>query len=307
MVRPLRIEFPGAIYHLTSRGNARLPVFEDTGDREVFLTLIEEIVNRFHWLCHAYCLMDNHYHLLVETVDGNLSCGMRHLNGVYTQHFNRRHQRVGHVFQGRFKSMLVQRDSYLLEVCRYVVLNPVRAGMVKGPEEYTWSSYRATSGVSEAPPFLTVDWILSQFAANRQEAQELYREFVQAGITASAPWEGSKSRSILGDQTFIDAIEPALKERALLKEVPREDRLAFRPSLEQLLGGERGKDKDERNRAILSAHLHYGYTLAEIGTYLGFHYTTISKIVKQFSSKTDNSRPDPEFYNFMNKLYPYQE
>jgi len=132
----MRIEFPGAISHITSRGNARLPIFEDHHDRNRFLSILEEVVKRYNWLCHGYCLMDNHYHMLVETKEGNLSLGMRHLNGVYTQSFNRRHDRVGHVFQGRFKSILVEQGSYLLELCRYVVLNPVRAGMVKHAGRY---------------------------------------------------------------------------------------------------------------------------------------------------------------------------
>src|SRR5258706_8306926 len=155
MSRPLRLEFPGAIYHVTSRGNARAPIFADDGDRELFLETLAHVVERFHWLCHAYCLMDNHYHLLIETPDPNLSKGMRQLNGLYTQRFDRRHGRVGHVFQGRFKAILVERDSYLLELCRYVVLNPVRAKMVKQPKQYQWSSYRATAGIDAAPPFLT--------------------------------------------------------------------------------------------------------------------------------------------------------
>src|SRR4030042_5793823 len=129
MARPLRIEFPGAVYHVTSRGNARQTIFIDDEDRGGFLDLLSIVVERFNWICHAYCLMGNHYHLLIETPDGNLSKGMRELNGIYTQHFNRRHGRVGHVFQGRFKAILVEKDSYLLELCRYIVLNPVRAGI----------------------------------------------------------------------------------------------------------------------------------------------------------------------------------
>jgi len=180
MARPLRIEFPGAIYHITSRGNARLPVFEDDHDRKRFLGILEEVVKRYNWLCHAYCLMDNH--LLVETVDGNLSMGMRHLNGVYTQRFKRRHNRVGHIYQGRFKSILVEQDSYLLELCRYVVLNPIRAGIVKHLGDYKWSSYKVTAGLIKTVPFLTVDWILGQFGKSRREAQNEYMRFVQAVI-----------------------------------------------------------------------------------------------------------------------------
>ena len=131
MARPLRIEFAGALYHVTSRGDRREDIYLDDGDRQLFLEVLEAVCERFNWEVHAYCLMSNHYHLLVETPDGNLSRGMRHLNGVYTQRFNRRHKKVGHVFQGRYKAILVQKENYLLELSRYIVLNPVRAGMVR--------------------------------------------------------------------------------------------------------------------------------------------------------------------------------
>ena len=141
MARPLRMQYAGALYHVTSRGNARHAIFRDDFDRKVFLDLLETVTEDFHWLCHAYCLMANHYHLVIETPEANLSSGMRQLNGVYTMRFNRRHRTVGHVLQGRFKAILIQRESHLLEVCRYVVLNPVRAEGVKRPEEWKWSSY----------------------------------------------------------------------------------------------------------------------------------------------------------------------
>jgi REP element-mobilizing transposase RayT len=149
MARPLRIEYPGAVYHITSRGNEKKLIFKDERDREIFLDTLSQVDKRYNWLCHAYCLMNNHYHLIIETPDGNLSAGMRQLNGVYTQTFNRQHNRVGHLFQGRYKGILIQKDSHLLEVCRYVVLNPVRAKAVKKPEQWRWSSYQATAGIEK--------------------------------------------------------------------------------------------------------------------------------------------------------------
>src|SRR5512135_2237813 len=140
MARPLRIEYPGALHHITARGNARKRIYKNDADREAFLETLRDVVKRFGWVCHAYCLMDNHYHLLIETPEGNLSRGMRQLNGIFTQRLNRRHGRVGHLFQGRFKAIVVERESYLLELCRYVVLNPIRAGMVTHLERYPWSS-----------------------------------------------------------------------------------------------------------------------------------------------------------------------
>ena len=133
MARPLRIEFEGALYHVTSRGNARQHIFLHDSDRKKFFDVLADVVERFQWICHAYCLMDNHYHLVIETPEANLSRGMRQLNGVYTQVFHRRHGRVGHLFQGRYKAILVEKESYLLELAKYVVLNPVRAGLVSYP------------------------------------------------------------------------------------------------------------------------------------------------------------------------------
>ena len=167
MTRPLRLAFPGAIYHVTSRGNARAAIYTDDADRMTFLALLTQVVHRYHWLCHAYCLMDNHYHLLIETPEGNVSQGMRQVNGLYTQDFNRRHGHVGHVFQGRYKAIIVERDSYLLVLCRYIVLNPVRAGMVRTAQEYRWSSYRATAGFDEGMTGLCTNWLLAQFGGER--------------------------------------------------------------------------------------------------------------------------------------------
>src|SRR5512143_4096839 len=177
MARPLRIEYPGAVYHVTSRGNDKKAVFKDDQDRETFLKILAIVNRRYHWLCHAYCLMDNHYHLLIETPDGNLALGMRQLNGVYTQLFNKAHSRAGHLFQGRYKAILIQKDSHLLEVCRYVVMNPVRAKMAEAPEAWKWSSYRATAGRESGHPCLTTDWVLGQFGRQRAKAEKDYKKF----------------------------------------------------------------------------------------------------------------------------------
>ena len=174
MSRPLRIEYAEALYHLTGRGNARAPIFFHGNDRLLFLSLVGDIAHRHQWLCHAYCLMDNHYHLLIETRQPNLSKGMRQLGGIYTQKFNKEHGRAGHLFQGRYKAIIVERESYLLELCRYIVLNPVRAKMVEHPEEYQWSSYNATAGRCEQPPYLHSDWILAQFGEDISQARQRF-------------------------------------------------------------------------------------------------------------------------------------
>ena len=202
MARPLRIEFDGALYHVTSRGNDRRAIFKDDGDRELFLRTLAQVTERFHWICHAYCLLNNHYHLVIETPDGNLSKGMRQLNGVYTQAFNKRHRRVGHIFQGRFKGILVQKDSHFLEVCRYVVLNPVRAKTVGQPHQWKWSSYRATIGNAHPHGCLTVDEILSHFGRRKAAAQRKYGEFVQAGTASPSIWDDLEAQSLLGVEGF---------------------------------------------------------------------------------------------------------
>ena len=283
MARPLRIEFPGAIYHLTSRGNARQEIFANDHDRERFLNILGDVVDRYNWLCHAWCLMDNHYHLLVETLDGNLSLGMRQLNGVYTQCYNRRHRRPGHGFQGRYKSILVDKDSYLLELCRYVVLNPVRAKMVEYPEDYKWSSFRMTAGHVPRKPLLETDWLLAQFGNTLGQARSEYVRFVYAGIDIPSPWEFLKGQCILGGESYVQKIEPALKDKSLIEEVPRRERLAYRPGLEEILSVREIADKRKRNRAIVIAHREFGYTLTAIGKHLGLHYSAISAIIRKKS------------------------
>ncbi len=163
MARPLRLEFAGALYHVTSRGNERKPIYLDEADFDGFLSILGDVCERYNWVIHSFCLMSNHYHLLVETPDANLSKGMRQLNGVYTQWFNRSHQRVGHLFQGRYKAILVDKDAYLLELNRYIVLNPIRAKMVDSLSDWPWSSWHFTMGQAHVPAWLEIDKMLLQF------------------------------------------------------------------------------------------------------------------------------------------------
>ena len=277
MARPLRIEFPGALYHVTSRGNARQRVFRDDEDRETFLATLAWVVERFGWCCHAYCLMGNHVHLLIETPQPNLSRGMRQLNGVYTQRFNRRHRKVGHLFQGRFKAILVEKEGYLLELARYIVLNPVRAKMVKTPDRYPWSSYCAMVGLAPVPPpALATEWILEQFAGTRAIARRRYAKFVYDGIGVPGPWEEVKGQVLLGGEAFIERLAPQLQECSA-REVPKRQRLVHRPSLKMLLAGT--DSKAARNIAMAQAYLTHGYTLSEISHAVGLHYATISRII----------------------------
>jgi putative transposase len=281
MARPLRIEYPGAVYHVTARGNGRQRIYADEKDYRAFLELMGKLTERYNWLCHAYCLMSNHYHLLLETPDANLALTMRQLNGIYTQTFNRRHHKVGHLFQGRYKAILVDKDNYLLELCRYIVLNPVRAKMVNEPQSYAWSSYRATSGSGSGPSWLQTDWVLAQFHRHRDKAQTLYKKFVKEGTGEAGPWRHLDSQVILGDEKFAQQARKRAHTRTDVKEVPRRQRYAGRPSLRALFGDIIGVKKPERNGLIKQAHHEYGYTLSSIGDALGLHYTTISKVINQ--------------------------
>jgi len=275
MARPLRIEFQGAVYHITSRGDERRGIFLDDTDRAAFLEILDDVVSRFGWLCHAYCLMGNHYHLLIETPDANLSRGMRHLNGVYTQHFNRTHERVGHVMQGRYKSILVEKESYLLELARYIVLNPVRAGMVRSARDWKWSSYRATAGQEAPLNLLTVTWLLSQFGMDPAAAVTEYRRFVRQGRGLEI-WDELRGGILMGSDRFVQELTPRLHGIEQQREIPRSQRLAVRPSLDDLFSGV--TSKADRNRKIHEATRRHEYTLSELQEHLGLHYSTISRI-----------------------------
>ena len=280
MARPLRIEYEGAVYHVTSRGNERKQIFKDDQDREMFLNTIKNVRERYNLLCHAYCLMDNHYHLIIETPEGNLSRGMRQLNGVYTQMFNNKHKRVGHIFQGRYKAVLIQKESHLLEVCRYVVLNPVRAKKVQKPKEWKWSSYRGTAGLEKPHICLITDWILGQFGKRKWQAQKKYREFVKAGIGGERIWKDLKGQSILGNEDFVESLIDYVKGYRDVKEIPKSQRYVSRPGLEVLLNSKTRADRKRRKVKVKEAVERYGYTQKEVADYIGIHYSVISKLVK---------------------------
>lgn len=281
MARPLRIEYPGAVYHITSRGNEKKLIFKDERDREIFLDTLSQVDKRYNWLCHAYCLMNNHYHLIIETPDGNLSAGMRQLNGVYTQAFNRQHNRVGHLFQGRYKGILIQKDSHLLEVCRYVVLNPVRAKAVKKPEQWRWSSYQATAGIEKPHPCLSTEWILNQFGSTRRIAEKAYRKFVEDGIKQESIWEAVRAQSILGEEEFTATLTDYLRGKKDIAELPKSQRYIDRPRLENIFSKNILKDISKRNRKISEAVRLYGYRQREVADYLEMHFTSISRILRE--------------------------
>ncbi len=275
MARPLRIEFAGALYHVTSRGDGREDIYLDDEDRRIYLEVLRDVCERFNWVVHAYCLMTNHYHLLIETPDSNLSMGMRQLNGVYTQRFNRKNNRVGHVFQGRYKAIIVQKESYLLELARYVVLNPVRAQMVRSARDWSWSSYRATAGLIKADKWLTVNWILSSFSRKKIEAIKLYRTFVSEGRSQLEPWRELKNQIYLGDERFVDEMQCKISPEINLSEIPSLQRRQVAKSLEYY-----EKKYTNRNTSILKAYESGAYSMKDIGDYYKLHYSRVSRIIK---------------------------
>ncbi len=279
MARPLRLEFPNALYHITSRGDRRGKIYEDDEDCLIFLDILGKVVNDYNWLCHSYCLMDNHYHLIIETLDGNLSKGMRQLNGVYTQASNRRHQRSGHLFQGRYKAILVDKDQYLLELARYVVLNPVRTkGMVRNIEEWPWSSYLAFIGQTKANDWLTADWILSQFGKNKIQARERYQSFVLAGVGQKlAIWSGLNGQIYLGDEQFVSTMQNKRQKTENHWDIPKQQ---LRPVAKSLLAIE--KENKDRNASIISAYKTGVYSQREIAEHYNLHPSTVGVIIRKY-------------------------
>jgi REP element-mobilizing transposase RayT len=283
MPRPKRIHYEGAIYHVTSRGNERRKIVLDDADRGMFLSILAENLEQHQVVCHAWVMMDNHYHLLLETPAPNLSLAMKHVNGIYTQKFNKRHHRVGHLFQGRYKSIVVEKDSYLKELCRYVVSNPVRAKMVKLPGDWKWSSYRGTAGLSKPDKWLETDWILSQFGSNKPQAQKAYTAFVADGIgSKESPWDNLYSRIYLGGKEFLDSVHEVGKkhghldvpkyQKHVVKQAPEkviaQIAKAYGEKPEEILKGGR-KRFEARDVAIYLLKRECGLSLKEIGKKMG--------------------------------------
>ncbi|WP_220486021.1 transposase, partial [Psychromonas sp. SR45-3] len=246
----------------------------EDSDFEIFLNLLNTVCSRYNWVIHAYCLMDNHYHLLVETPDANLSKGMRQLNGVFTQSINRKYGRVGHLFQGRYKAILVDKAAYLLELCRYIILNPVRAKMVDTPDEWLWSSWHCMVGKQASPNWLATDALLNYFDKERSVAIAEYIHFVEEGVNKTI-WDDLQHQIYLGDDVFVEKHQ-ILKEllEGDVSEVPFKQR-----SLSPLTLKSYHEQSDTRNGAIIKAYQSGGYTMKEIGDHFKIHYSLVSRII----------------------------
>jgi putative transposase len=275
MARPLRPLVHDGVYHAFTRGNEKIDIYRDDRDREVFLELVDRVVRRMDWRCLSYCLMGTHFHLLVQTRQPNLDRGMQQLKGGYAQRFNRRHERVGHLFQGRYGAVLIQQDSHLLEVFRYVARNPVKEGWCADPADWRWGAHAALAGYVSAPPFLDVDEARAWFGPRNGAAR--YAEFVAQ--TAQVPYE--PAGVVFGDASFKRSVLPDADPGV---EFADRDWSAGRPPLTELL------EPADDGRGIARAYLQHGYSLSEIGAVLGCHPCTVSRRLQRYEEETLESK-----------------
>lgn len=276
MSRPLRLQFPGALYHVTSRGDKKCAIYRDHTDYAVWIAILGEICAQYNFVIHGYCQMTNHYHLMVETIDGNLSRGMQQLNGRYSQYYNRRHGLVGHVFQGRFKAILVQRDQYMMELARYVVLNPLRAGLVSTLDDWRWSNYACFVGKQTVPEWLDALSTLEAFSMIGEDAVIAYRRFVMAGIGSASPLLNTRHQLILGDDEFVSrCYHPTgpIEQRAVVKQ----QRRVLALPLDDYI-----KRSSNRDEAMAMAYFSNAYSMMQIAEHFGLSDKTVSRAVKKY-------------------------
>lgn len=275
MARPIRIQYPDAFYHIMSRGSDRLNIFNDPQDYQNFLIVFFDTIKRYNWTCYSYCLMPNHYHLLIKTHEANLSLGMRQLNGVYTQNYNIRYKRIGHLFQGRFRSILVEEEKYKYELIRYIALNPLRANISQRIEDYRWNSVLEVLGLIDKTGCINIKEILLNFDEDEEKAKKIFLEFLNSRSRKDI--EKPKGGIIIGSNEFIDKIKGFLKSKEKEVEIPVRERLIHRPLLKELFNGDI-INKQKRNQLIYEACIDYGYSLSEISRALGMHYASVSRI-----------------------------
>jgi REP element-mobilizing transposase RayT len=306
MSRPLRIEYPGAFYHVMNRGAGRKDIFEHDDHRFLFLELLREIHETFKVEVHAYCLMDNHYHLLLETPLGNLGRAMRHLNGVYTQRYNRLMTTDGPLFRGRYKAIVVDADDYLLSVSRYIHRNPVEAGMVRKAQRYPWSSYPAYVGKRVAPEWLTVQTTLNMIGQRRQ--MQRYQAFVEMGLDDDAErfYARQKLAPVMGDERFIESLAAGIEPHY---EIPDSAHQRVAVSIDDVVSAVmgvfdvaeaelfatprgRGRDNPARSAALYLSRRAAGKPLAEIAERFGLaHYGSVSGLIGRFAKRLEVDKP----------------
>lgn len=299
---PLRIEYPGALYHITIRGNERKKIFLDDGDRTQFLEILSDYHHRYDIRIHSFVLMENHYHLILETPQGNLLKVMHGINGRYTGYFNKKYRRTGHLFQGKYKGILVDKDAYLLQLSRYVHLNPEKAGIVERPEHYLWSSYQGFIGKGKKYEWVEYSWILEQFGTDEQKASRDYKIFVDAGLKdeQGSPFIALQGRVILGDETFLEKTKKLLAGKRISREVVERNKLRMAPLpekiitvvadtcgvKEEIITASGGKNNKAKKVAMYLMYQYSDLGNTEIGELFGnIHYSAVSKAVTRLKQE----------------------
>jgi REP element-mobilizing transposase RayT len=313
MARPLRVEFEGAVYHVMARGIERRDMVRDDADRGRWIDWLRRTVETYEWRLHGFVLMSNHFHLFVETPRANLSAGMQHLNGSYTSYFNRRHRRVGHLFQGRFKSQLVEEEGYFSELSRYLHLNPVRAKLVERPERYRWSSYPGYHRADRRLPWVTYDSVLGEFGRGRDRARKAYRKFIGEGMDDPpvAPWKDAAHGFIVGSEDFVERIRCLVQDRPADENVPALRQLRVRPDLERIISAaaeamgedrsewQAGRRSDSEGRAVAAfvARRRFGYPTHEVAIALGYtSHTSVTRAIQRIDP------PGPSMSRTINRI-----
>ena len=268
MARQLRIEYPNALYHITSRGNERRPIFRSDRDRLAFLAFLGIAAIRFGWSVTAWVLMTNHFHLVIQTPEPNLSRGMQWLNGKYAGWFNKRHGRVGHLFQGRFKTRLIDGQTYFKRVIRYVILNPVRAKMVEHPRDCRWSSYRATAGLEDAPSWFDLASALHPFDDEVPAAQASYQAFVETALGSTERlWDEVENGMYLGAPGWVKKMREMVESRPRSTDYPLKQRAVGRPKMHQIIAAVAQRS----NVSPASLQRRGGGYLRSLAAWLGWH------------------------------------
>ncbi|MGH7885145.1 MAG: transposase [Thermodesulfobacteriota bacterium] len=275
MARPLRIEFPGALYYISSAGNGGNNIFKDSQDGSLLLDALDGVCARFKWRCFSYCFMSDGYHLIVENHEANLSKGMRQLNGIYTQSYNRHHNTGGHVFQGRFKSIFIQKDKFLIPLIKEIFLFPLKSGFVKHPSQFKWSSCKYLYGKEKTP-----DWIENGWFDEKNFSLEKFDSFLMDGDETNI-LKQIKKQIFLGDDDFISYVQSRINQKNISNEIPKTQiTKPVSKTYAEILS-----DSESKNEAIAKTYLTGKYSLKEIGEYVGIHYSGISKIVSEFEKK----------------------
>jgi len=306
MTRPLRIQYPDAWYHVMNRGRNKVQIFCSREDYTAFIELLKDVSAMWKVRIAAYCLMSNHYHLLVQTPEANLSRCMRHINGLYTQYFNRIYKSDGQLFRGRYKSIVIDRDSYLLELARYIHRNPLHAGVVKRLEDYSWSSHRAYISRGNEGNWLHKDFVLSMLEENKSKRRQAYIDFVkqEEPETLRALYEKKKLPLLLGTKNFIDDIKQKYYDKTIIKEIPQVKELfldkaqiekavcrVYQIVAAELLKSRRGNYNEARNVAIYLMRKYTGASLKDIGSRFGMSsYSSVSSVIMRIKQAMDRNK-----------------